>query len=88
MKEASRIWWSRSTDEDAPLAIGATATPAAVTTMVSSAKAPALMPILLFIVNPHLLFDSPPRGLVTYFSSVTPGSDLVLDIVDYRMTLL
>ena len=43
-------------DDDAPLAIGATATPAAVTTMLNTAKIPALMPILLLIVNPHLLF--------------------------------
>ncbi len=27
-------------------------------------------------------------GTHTSFSSVTPGSDLVLDIVNYRMTLL
>jgi hypothetical protein len=43
-------------DDDAPLATGATEIPAAIVAVIANAKVPALMPILLFIVNPHLLF--------------------------------
>ena len=75
-------------DDDAPLATGATEIPAAVVAVITNAKVPALMPILLFIVNPHLLFDLPPRGLVTCLSPGVPGPYSGLDIVDSRMTLL
>jgi hypothetical protein len=75
-------------DDDAPLATGATATPAQVVAVITNAKVPALMTILLFTVDPHLLFDLPPRGLVTCFSPGIPDPYLVLDIMDSRMTLL